>query len=128
MHRERLLPVRCAQAIRPRVAAADDDHALAGGQNLPAAGTASPSHALVLLRQEIHREMDALQLAAGHLQIARLLRAAGQQDGIELAPQIVHRHVARRRARWSRNFTPSAAICSMRRSMRCFSILKFGMP
>ena len=37
--------------------------------------------------------MDALQLAARDVQIARLLGAAGQQDGVELAPQVFHRHV-----------------------------------
>ena len=38
--------------------------------------------------------MDALQLAAGDIQVARLLRAARQQDRVELAPQIFHRNVA----------------------------------
>ena len=44
--------------------------------------------AAVLLRQEIHGEMDALELAAGDRQVARLLGAAGQR----------HRVVVRRAA------------------------------
>ena len=39
----------------------------------------SPSQTLVLLRQELHREMDALQLAAGNFQVARMLRAAASR-------------------------------------------------
>ena len=37
--------------------------------------------------------MDAVELAAGHRQIARNGRSAGQHDGVELAPQLVDRHV-----------------------------------
>ena len=81
-----------AQAIRARVAAADDHHALAGGENLTRIERVAFA-TLVLLRQKLHREMDALQLAAGNVQIARLLRAAGQQDGVELAAQIFHRNI-----------------------------------
>ena len=44
--------------------------------------------ALVLLRQEIHREMDAGEFAARDRQVARLLGAAGQH----------HRVIARRAA------------------------------
>ena len=38
-------------------------------------GMMSPCVALVLQRQKIHREMDALQFAAGNRQVARLGRA-----------------------------------------------------
>ena len=125
MHGRRLLPMRRAQAIRARIAAADDDHVLAGGENLVSAPR-SPAHALVLLRQKIHREMDALQLAARDGQIARLLGAHRQHD--------------RRRNRLRRsssetltpmcalvtNSTPSAAICSRRRSMHVLLHLEIG--
>ena len=46
---------------------------------------------LVLQRQELHRVVDAFQLAAGHRQIARLFRAAGQQYRIELGLQLFRR-------------------------------------
>jgi hypothetical protein len=49
--------VRSSQAIGPGVPAPDDDHALAGGKNLLRDFISRP--ALVLLRQKIHREMDA---------------------------------------------------------------------
>ena len=92
-----VLAVRRAQAIRARIAAADDHHALAGGQNLIRHGIAFAD--LIRLRQEIHREMDALQLAARNFQIARLLGAARQQDGVEIALQIRSPAHSRRRAR-----------------------------
>ena len=48
----------------------------------------------VLLRQKIHGEVDAVQLAAGNVQIARMLGAAGQQNGVELRAKVFHRDVA----------------------------------
>jgi hypothetical protein len=56
-------------------------------------GIASPSAAPVLQREVVHREVDAVQLATGHRQVARLLGAAGKQDGVEVPPQLVRRHV-----------------------------------
>ena len=92
------------------------------------AGHLVAGHDLVLLRQEVHREVDAGELAPGHRQVARL------------APR--RRRAPRRRSRRGalsagrstptftpvRKVTPSASICAMRRSMWCFSILKSGMP
>ena len=37
--------------------------------------------------------MDAVQLAAGHRQIARLAGTASQQDGVVVGAQACHRHV-----------------------------------
>ena len=85
------------------------------------------THAPVLLRQKIHREMDAFQLAAGDRQIARLLASAGQHDGIVVFDQFVRRDVY-------------ADICAVveddafalhlldTASTWIFSILKSGMP
>ncbi len=53
-----------------------------GGAFLAIAGVA-----LVLLRQKIHREMDAVELAAGHFEVARLLCTAGHRHGVEFAEQ-----------------------------------------
>ena len=56
--------------------------------------------AAVLLRQELHREMDAVELAAGDRQIARLLRAGRDEHGVELVHQLLgfdvdsHMHAA----------------------------------
>ena len=41
-------------------------------------------HAAILLRQEVHREMHAREVAAGHGQIARRLGAAGERDRVVL--------------------------------------------
>ena len=49
--------------------------------------------AAVLLRQEIHGEMDALELAAGHGQVARLFGAAGQHHRVIVLEQHFGRDV-----------------------------------
>ena len=61
--RLRALAIRRADAIRTRVAAADDDHVLAGGQDLLRHLVARDD--AVLLRQELHREMDARESRPG---------------------------------------------------------------
>ena len=56
--------------------------------------------ALVLLRQEIHREMDAGEIAPGHFEIARQFGAAGQRHRIVLRQQLAdRRHRPRPRRR-----------------------------
>ena len=71
VHRRRALAVRRAEAVGAGVAAAEDDDALARRRGSgPATRVARDD--LVLLRQEVHREVDALELAAGHRQVARL--------------------------------------------------------
>src|ERR1019366_4338935 len=88
----RALPVAGAQTIGAGIAAADDDDALAGGHNLLGHGIAL-AHT-VLLWQVLHGEVDALQLASGEVEIARVFGAARQQDGVELAAQVFHRYIA----------------------------------
>ena len=56
-----LLPDRCADAVGAGVAAADDDDFLALGKNRFDVALRLVAHAPVLLRQKIHREMDAVQ-------------------------------------------------------------------
>ena len=49
--------------------------------------------AAVLLRQELHREVDAVELAAGDRQVARLLGAARQHHRVVLCHDVVDRHL-----------------------------------
>ena len=80
-----------AQAIGAGVAAADDHHALARGQNLT--GNLVAGDALVLLRQKLHGEVNAFELAAGDFQVAGSFGAAGQQNRVEFLAQIFDGHV-----------------------------------
>jgi len=57
---------------------ADDYHTLAAGRDG------------LLLRQELHGEMDAIELPARNRQVARLLGAAGQQQGVEILDEVFH--------------------------------------
>jgi hypothetical protein len=51
-------------------------------------------NAAVLLRQEIHREMDAVEVAAGDRQVARGFRAAGQCQRVILVQHLARVEVA----------------------------------
>src|SRR5579862_5504015 len=91
MHGDGTLAVRCAEAVGACVATAEDDDALARRAELRVHAITGVH--LVLLRQELHREVDALQVAARHREITRLRRAAGEDDRVELAPELVALHV-----------------------------------
>ena len=81
---------RGADAIRPGVAAADDDDVLARGGNGGAIGVAvEPMFGLAV--QKFHGEMDALQVPAFDGQIARLGRAGAEHDGVKFPQQIFRR-------------------------------------
>src|SRR6478609_2840845 len=91
---EGALTMRGPDAVATRVTAADHDHVLAGGQNGFGVRHRHARHAAVLLRQEIHSEVSARQIAAGYLEIARLARADCEHRGVEVLLQIVRGHVA----------------------------------
>ena len=91
--------LRGADAVGAGVAAADHHHVLAAGEDRLDVVERLVGDAAVLLRQEIHGEMDAVELAAGDRQVARLLGAAGERDGVVLRHEIVDR---RRRGRHAR--------------------------
>jgi hypothetical protein len=74
----RALPERRADAVRTGVAAADHDDMLAFGENVRGVAERLGGDAAVLLRQEIHRKVDAVEVAAGDRQIAAGFGAAGQ--------------------------------------------------
>ena len=77
----------------------------------------------VLLRQKFHREMNALQFASGNFEIARMFRSTRQHNRVKFALQVFDRNIACPLSRSVTNFTPSADICSRRRSMMSFSSL-----
>ena len=92
-NRHGALADRGADAVGAGIAAADHDDLLALGENRLDVALRLVAHPPVLLRQEIHGEMDALELAAGHRQVARLLGAAREHDGVVLLHQLVDRDV-----------------------------------
>src|SRR5690606_32366482 len=78
-------------AVRPGVATTDDDDVLAGGGDL--VGDLAPGHDGVRLVQEVHGEVDAVELAPGDGQVARHGRARGDHDGVVPRAQVVPRDV-----------------------------------
>ena len=90
---DRLLAMHGAEAVGAGVAAADDDHALAGGENVFARRQDIAFAAAVLLRQKFHGEVNALQFASGDAQVARAFGAAAEQERVEVAAQVVDRDV-----------------------------------
>src|SRR5690606_14289193 len=88
-NRSGAVAVAGAHAVRAGVAAADHDHMLALGQCL--VGQAVAGHGLVLLAQEVHGEIHALEFAAGYRQVARGFRAAAHDHGVELGQQGIGR-------------------------------------
>ena len=91
--RQRALADRGADAVGAGVAAADDDDMLAAGEDRFAVRGCFAADAPVLLRQEFHGEMDAVELAAGHRQVARLLGAAGEHDGVVIVEELFGRDI-----------------------------------
>ena len=87
--RQRALAERGADAVGAGVAAADDDDVLAVGEDRLAAIGGFAADAAVLLRQVIHGEVDALELAAGHRQVAALFGAAGEHHGVVFADELL---------------------------------------
>ncbi len=85
------MAVRRADAIRSGVAAADHDDVLAGGHDL--AGHRVARDHLVLLRQELHREVHAGELPPRHRQVARPFRATREHDRVELREERLPGHV-----------------------------------
>ena len=71
-----------AQAVCAGIAAADDEYVLALGADRRIGVDEVAFVAAVLLGQELHGEVNAFELAAGNRQIARLLGAAAEQDGV----------------------------------------------
>ncbi len=84
----RALAVDGPQAVGAGVAAADDDHALALCRDEVLVRDVVAGAPLVLERQELHREVDALQVAPGDVEVAGPGGAAAEADGVELVREI----------------------------------------
>ena len=93
--------MRVPDAVGAGVAAADHDHVLAGrGDHVHGrrrcADDLRPElarHPAVALVQVLHREVHAVELAAGDGEIARHPRADGEDDGVMLLAQLLRGHV-----------------------------------
>ena len=88
------LAERGADAVRPSVATADHDYLLASREDRLDVAKWLAGDAAVLLRQEVHGEMDTFKLAAGDCEVTRMLGAAGEQHRIVVALELPHGHVA----------------------------------
>ena len=73
------------------------DHALAGGEDRLVVGDHVARRAAVALLEKLHGEVNALELAPGHRQIARLARAAAEHDRVVLRAEL--RRLSRRSRR-----------------------------
>jgi hypothetical protein len=87
--RLRALAVGGAEAVGAGVAAADDHDVLVLGRDELALLDGVTFAALVLQRQVVHREVDALELAARDRQVAADRHAAGEHDGVERPGQLL---------------------------------------
>ena len=85
--------MRRAEAVGAGIAAAEDDHALALRRDGLRLAVAAAGDAPVLLRQVLHRQVNAVELAAGYGQLAGRARADGEAYGVEVAAKIGRREV-----------------------------------
>ena len=89
MHRSGALAMHRAEAVGAGVAAADDHDMLAGRGDEVVIRNHVAFAAAVLERQELHREMDALQIASRNRQVTCHRDTARQHHGVELRAQTV---------------------------------------
>jgi hypothetical protein len=69
-----------AETVGAGVAAADDENSLACGKDGDGRGNDIACISAVLLRQKLHGVVNALQFAAGDIEIAWMLRAAAKHN------------------------------------------------
>src|SRR5829696_4153390 len=85
--------VGVAEAVGARVAAAQDDDVLARGGDLDLRVGREAGDPPVLLHQIVHGEMDTAKLAAWHVEVASLQGADSEDDGVELALEVLRGRV-----------------------------------
>ena len=89
MHRPRALTMGRAQTVGAGIPAPDDDDVLVVGGDEARLGDVVAFTALILQREVLHGEVDAIELAARHGQIAGARGSAGEDERVELTPKIV---------------------------------------
>ena len=77
-----------AEAVGAGVSAADDEDALAVGGDGAGLVDAVALVAAVLLGQELHGEVDAVEVAAGDGEVAGLLGTAAEEDGVVVVGEL----------------------------------------
>src|SRR6185437_14330857 len=90
MHALCTLAMAGAKAIGARIAASDDEHALAGSENIVCRIERVALITTILLRQKLHGEVNALELAARDVEVARVLGPAAKQDSVVVLGERVH--------------------------------------
>src|SRR5215213_6826905 len=91
--RSAALAVGVAEAVRARVAAAEDDDVLASGGDRDLHVGREACDLPVLLHQVVHREMDAAEIAAWYVEGSSLQGADGEDDCVELALEVLRRWI-----------------------------------
>src|SRR5215216_1256562 len=89
LYRGAALAVGVAETVGARVAAAQDYDVLAGGGDRDLRVGWEACHPPVLLHQVVHSEVDTAEFAARHVEVASLQGADGQDDGVELALEVL---------------------------------------
>src|SRR3974390_2969422 len=87
-----LLTMTRAQAVGAGIATADDDHILSRRKYLARRFYNVAFAAAVLLRQKLHREVDSIQFLDRGGERGWLLRAACEQDRVEVSLQLLDRN------------------------------------
>src|SRR5262245_61747201 len=82
-----------SETVGARIAAPDDDDVLVSGSDEFSVRDSVPFVSLLLLGQILHREVDALELAAWHLEVPGRRRAAGQDQRMKFPTEIVYRDI-----------------------------------
>ena len=90
VHGERLLAVAGAEAIGAGIAAADDDDALAGGENLGRGITVSPWQRLFCCGRNSMAKWMPLSSRPGIFRSRGCSEPPGEKDGVEVAAEIFH--------------------------------------
>ena len=82
------MPHGRAHTVGPRISAADDDHVPVFGRDVIAVPVPGVQQASGVEGEELHREVDALEVPALHRQVARFGGAAAEHHGVEFLDEL----------------------------------------